>query len=146
MKAVEGRVGRLFVLRLEDGDAIPSCIENFARERGVQAAFCALLGGVGSGRLVVGPERGDALPVTPLHRLIDAPHEAAAVGTIFPGEDGAPRLHMHACLGREGSSTTGCVRPGIQVWKVAEVVVLELLEVDLKRRMDPAAGLEVLSV
>jgi len=35
MKACEGRVGRVFVIRLEDGEMVPECIERFAREKGV---------------------------------------------------------------------------------------------------------------
>jgi len=35
MKACEGRIGRVFVMRLEDGDMVPQCIERFAEEKGV---------------------------------------------------------------------------------------------------------------
>ena len=35
MKACEGRIGRVFVIRLEDGDVVPECIERFAEENGV---------------------------------------------------------------------------------------------------------------
>ncbi len=144
MKAAEGKVGRVFVLRLEDGDRIPDCIEAFAAARGIRGAFCALVGGIGGGRLVVGPHSADALPVTPLvHELLGV-HEIAAVGTIFPSEDGSPRLHMHGALGREGWTRTGCVRPGLDVWKLGEVVLLEILGADLVRRRDPATGFEVL--
>lgn len=37
MIASEGRLGRVFVLRLEDGDRVPDCIEAFAAERGRRA-------------------------------------------------------------------------------------------------------------
>jgi predicted DNA-binding protein with PD1-like motif len=33
MQASEGRLGRVFVLRLEDGDAIPDCIDDFVLEK-----------------------------------------------------------------------------------------------------------------
>ncbi len=32
MKFSEGRIGRVFILRLEDKDKIPECIEQFADE------------------------------------------------------------------------------------------------------------------
>ena len=35
MKACEGRIGRVFVIRLKDGDVVPQCIERFAEEKGV---------------------------------------------------------------------------------------------------------------
>ena len=44
MKAVEGRLGRIFGIRLEDGDMIPDCIERFAEENGVSVGKVILLG------------------------------------------------------------------------------------------------------
>lgn len=32
MKECKGQVGRVFLIRLEDGDMIPSCIERFAED------------------------------------------------------------------------------------------------------------------
>lgn len=46
MKFSQGSLGRVFVLRLEDGDRIPDTIESFAVEHDVKRAFCALLGGL----------------------------------------------------------------------------------------------------
>jgi len=49
MKACEGQVGRVFVLRLEDGDIVPTCIERFAEENKVFAGHVTLIGGIGGG-------------------------------------------------------------------------------------------------
>ncbi|MCC8180368.1 MAG: hypothetical protein LIP23_05595 [Planctomycetes bacterium] len=38
MKASEGKIGRVFMLRLEDGDKIPQAIEQFAVENGILSA------------------------------------------------------------------------------------------------------------
>jgi predicted DNA-binding protein with PD1-like motif len=54
----EGRIGRIFVLRLGDGDRIPDAIETFARDRGIGSALVTALGGLENGRLVVGPADG----------------------------------------------------------------------------------------
>jgi predicted DNA-binding protein with PD1-like motif len=144
MKFAQGSLGRVFVLRLEDGDRIPDTIESFAADHGVNRAFCALLGGLGPGRLVVGPADGEASPVEPMFHSIDNIHEAAAVGTIFPDAEGQPKLHMHSALGRDGQTRTGCVRAGLDVWKIAEVVILELTGLSMTRRLDQATGFEVL--
>lgn len=145
MKAAEGKLGRIFVLRLEDGDLIPDCIEKFAGEKGLQGALCAFVGGIGQGTLVVGPEDGDASPIVPMLERFAGVHEAAAVGTIFPDEQGNPRLHMHAALGRAGQTRTACVRTGIDVWKIGEVVILEILDPGMVRRLDETTGFQVLS-
>jgi predicted DNA-binding protein with PD1-like motif len=145
MIAAEGSIGRVFVLRLEQGDRLPECIERFAGERGVVRGVCWMVGGVGGGRLVVGPEDEDRRPVVTLLHELQGVHEAAAVGMLFPTEDGTPRLHMHAALGRDGQTRTGCVRLGIDVWQLGEVVLLEVLDVALLRRVDPDTGFEVLA-
>jgi predicted DNA-binding protein with PD1-like motif len=144
MKFSQGNLGRVFVLRLEDGDRIPGTIEAFAAEHKVQRAFCSLLGGLGPGRLVVGPKDGGASPVEPMFHVIDDIHEAAAVGTLFPDADGEPKLHMHSALGRAGETHAGCVRAGLDVWKIAEVVIIEITDLSMTRRMDQETGFEVL--
>jgi predicted DNA-binding protein with PD1-like motif len=145
MKAVEGSLGRVFVLRLEDGDLIPDCIERFAEEKRITGGFCALLGGIGDGKIVAGPEDGSARPVEPIiHRITDV-HEAAAVGMIFPDEDGIPRLHMHAALGRAGRTSTGCTRTGLTVWQIVEAVIIEITGTGLERKLDPVTGFSMLS-
>ena len=59
MKACEGRVGRVFVIRLEDGDVVPGCVERFAEEEGVSVGQAILVGGIGGGDVVVGPRRSE---------------------------------------------------------------------------------------
>lgn len=146
MKSAEGSLGRVFVLRLEDGDRLPECIERFAAENGVMRAYCALIGGVGAGSIVVGPEDGAAMPPRPVLAELRGAQETAAVGTIFPDESGAPRLHMHAVFGRGETVKAGCIRPGIDIWTIGEFVLIELTGMDLMRRRDPATGFELLSM
>jgi predicted DNA-binding protein with PD1-like motif len=145
MKAAEGRIGRVFVLRLEDGDRLPDCVEAFAAEHGVAQGFCALVGGVGSGRIVVGPKDGAAMPPVPVLAELLGAHEAAAVGTLFPDETGRPKLHMHATFGRGDTVKTGCIRPGIDIWTIGEFVLVEFTGLDLIRKRDAATGFELLA-
>lgn len=145
MKVAQGQIGRVFVLRLEDGDRLPDCIEAFAAERGVVQGFCALVGGVGSGRIVVGPEDTVTMPPVPVLTELCGAHEAAAVGTLFPDESGQPRLHMHAAFGRGEDAKTGCIRPGIDIWTIGEFVLIEFTGLDLVRKRDAGTGFELLS-
>jgi predicted DNA-binding protein with PD1-like motif len=146
MRYAEAGLGRVFILRLEDGDSLPATIENFAREHHLARAVCFLVGGVrGGSRLVVGPEDGDEMPPLPVTISLDGVHEAAAVGTIFPDEDGNPSLHMHAACGRGERTVTGCVRPGVDIWKVGEIVLLELTGASSLRKKDPETGFTLLS-
>lgn len=144
MKVAEGTLGRVFVLRLEDGERLPECIEAFARERGVSRAFCALVGGVDSATIVTGPVDGAAMPPVPVLTVLTGAQEVAAVGTLFPDAEGTPRLHMHGAFGRGEDARVGCIRPGIDVWTIGEFVIIELLGLDMTRRRDPATGFELL--
>ncbi|UCC61349.1 MAG: DNA-binding protein [Dehalococcoidia bacterium] len=144
MKSTEGRLGRVFVIRLEDGDVVPDCIERFAEDNGVTVGHVILVGGIGDGEVVVGPRRSEERPPEPMLLPIDGAHEAAGVGVLAPGEDGRPMLHIHAALGRSGTNTTGCLRPGVGTWLVAEAILYEILETTVARVMDSESGFQLL--
>lgn len=145
MQYAEGTLGRIFTLRLEDGDTMPECIETFAREHHIERAFCTMLGGIGKGELVVGPEDSETRQITPMKHPIRSPHEALAHGTISPDEEGTPTLHMHAALGRNNQTQTGCIRPGVDVWLVGEVIIMEICGSNMLRKYDEASGFKLLS-
>jgi predicted DNA-binding protein with PD1-like motif len=145
MKYSEAKTGRVFVLRLEDGDILHESIEAFAAAHGIRAAALLALGGADTGSiLVVGPEEGRSVPIVPMERVLDNVHEVAGVGTLFPNEAGKPVLHMHVAGGRGEEAITGCVRQGVQVWHVVEVVLWELTGTNSRRLLDPATGFELL--
>ena len=146
MKACEGRLGRVFVLRLEDGDVIPDCIEHFAEEKGVSVGHVILVGGVGGGEIVTGPRRMDEMPPDPMIFPVDGVHEIAGVGILAPEKDGKPALHIHASLGRAGHSMSGCLRPGVDTWLIGEVILYEILNADVKRIKDEKSGFVLLEV
>jgi predicted DNA-binding protein with PD1-like motif len=145
MKYSEARHGRVFILRLEHGEVLHEVIERFAREKQIRAAAVIVVGGADSAsRLVVGPEDGDARPVKPMELVLDAAHEVAGTGTLFPDETGAPMLHLHIAAGRKDHAVTGCVRNGVVVWQVLEVVMFELTGTAAIRRRDPTLGFKLL--
>ncbi len=144
MKYSEGRTGRVFILRLQDGDEVPSCIERFASEHDVGVATVTLIGGIGSGEVVVGPRDGAARPLDPMKHSLEDPHEVLAAGLLAPGPDGEPMLHIHGALGRGGRTITGCLRPGVKTWLVGEAVVTEILGSPAARRTDPETGFALL--
>lgn len=144
MKASEGRLGRVFVVRLENGDVLPGCIERFAEEHGIRVGHAILVGGIGMGELVVGPRRSDKMPPQPMLLPVDGAHEVVGVGVIAPDEQGKPGLHMHAALGRSGKTMTGCIRPGVTTWLVGEVIIYEILGAEVCRMKDSTSGFSLL--
>jgi predicted DNA-binding protein with PD1-like motif len=146
MKASEGRIGRVFVLRLEDGDVVPDCIERFAAEKAISVGQVILVGGIGGGKVVVGPEDSEEMPPNPVLLPINGAHEVVGVGVIAPDKSGRPVLHIHASLGRADKAITGCLRPGVATWLVAEAVIFEILGAKAARLPDPKSGFDLMEV
>ena len=144
MKASEGRMGRVFVIRLENEDKLPDCIEQFAREKNVIHGQVVLVGGVGHGDVVVGPRKTEERPPQPMLLPLDGAHEVVAAGVLAPDAKGRPVLHIHGALGRSGKTTTGCLRPGVYTWVVGEAILFELLDVRASRLKDPETGFVLL--
>ena len=147
MKFSECKPGRIFVLCLENGDIVHQEIEQFARDQSIAAASLIIIGGADKGsKLIAGPERADEVPVTSLEVVLENVHEIAGTGTLFPDGQGNPVLHLHMACGRKSSTRTGCIRRGVRVWHIMEVVLFELLESKGKREFDPETGFTLLKL
>jgi uncharacterized protein len=145
MKYSEGKIGRVFVIRLEDDDELPGCIEKFAAEHKISIGQAILVGGIGSGEIVSGPRKNKELPIDPMLIPVDGVHEVVGVGVLAPDRKGIPQLHIHAALGRAGKTTTGCLRLGVKTWLVGEVILYEILGADVARLPDKESGFELLT-
>jgi uncharacterized protein len=145
LKYSEGRIGRVFVIRLEDDDELPVCIEKFAAERRVSVGQVILLGGIGSGEIVSGPLKNKELPVDPMLIPLDGVHEVVGVGILAPDKKGRATLHIHAALGRGGKTVTGCLRKGVKTWLVGEVILYEILGAKMARLPDKVSGFDLLT-
>ncbi len=147
MEFTEAKLGRIFVIRLHDDDHLPDILEKFAEDHKIKGGVCLFLGGVkDNSRIVVGPRKDNVIPPMPMITLLEGVHEACGVGTIFRDEDGKPKLHMHASFGRKEETITGCVRMGVDVWRIGEVVILELIDSSARRGLDRETGFEFLEV
>ena len=145
MKYSQARFGRIFILRLEDGEILHETVETFAADHEINAAAVIAIGCADEGsKLVVGPEEGRSKPVIPMEHVLANVHEIAGVGTIFPDKDNKPVLHMHIAGGRNDKAVTGCVRCGVKIWHVLEVILFELVDSTARRLVDEETGFELL--
>ncbi len=145
MKYSEAKQGRVFVIRLEDGEIVHEKIEQFVKDHAIERATLFAVGGADRGSLiVVGPGESRSNPVNPMTFELDDAHEITGSGTLFPDDKGNPILHMHIACGREENTITGCIRNGVKVWQVMEIILTELLENTAIRQYDPDTGFNLL--
>ena len=147
MKSIEGKLGRVFILRLEHDDALPKCVEDFAAEKQIQLAQVVFIGGIYNGNLVAGPRKTGEPRPDPIVLPVNEAHDAVATGIIAPAENGKPALHMHGALGRSGQTMAGCFQTGVSVWLVGEAVIYEILSGSTaKRVVDKTAKLTLFEI
>ncbi len=139
-----GKTGRVIVARGFDGDNVYAEIERIAAAENIRCASVIMVGGLRTGKVVVGPRTPDDI-TDPIMREFDDAREIAGVGTIFCDDEG-PKLHLHGAIGRGDEVIAGCPRGGATVFCLLEVVIVELLDIDATRAVDPAIGLKVLRI
>lgn len=145
MKYSQARQGRTFIIRLEDGEILHETLESFAVEHNIQAAALIALGGAdANSRLISGPREGRAPKIETIEQVLDNVHEVTGTGTLFRDDTGHPTLHMHLACGRRDQTLTGCVRQGVKVWHILEIILFEIVETSACRQMDPALGFKLL--
>jgi len=145
MKYSQAEMGRIFVIRLEDGDVVHEAIEELAIKEGIKSAALIAVGGADLGsKIIVGPENGRSDVISPMEYILDEVHEVVGTGTIFPDEDEKPTLHMHFSCGRMGETITGCVRNGVKTWHILEIILFELVGNDSMRIPDKKLGFKLL--
>jgi predicted DNA-binding protein with PD1-like motif len=79
-----------------------------------------------------------------MEHILDNVHEIAGTGTLFPDEKGNPTIHMHMVCGRNANTVTGCIRSGVKVWQIMEVILFELVDSTGKRVFEADLGFNLL--
>jgi uncharacterized protein len=144
MKYQRGEIGRIFVVRFEDGDDVLGGLVELARKENVRAGSFQLVGGMKRGRFVVGPER-EEMPPVPVWRELEESHEIVGFGTIFLEGD-VPKIHLHGAYGKGDSVRVGCLRETSEAFLVLEAVVMEIKGVSAVRELDPVSGMVLLKL
>ncbi len=141
MQYTEGRLGRVFQVRVDHGEDLLESLASFVREKGIRCGFAQFIGAVKGGRVVTGP-REPVLPPDPSFESYEHGWEVFGFASITPGEDG-PHLHYHASLGKHREALTGCLRERATVYIIVEVLIIEVTGSTVARKRDPATGLEL---
>ena len=134
MQYSEGQVGRVFVVRIDDGEDFLVSMRRFIADKGIQSGSVLFLGALMNGRMVTGPEE-PVIPPTPHFVMFEGGWEVFGVGTIYPGE-GGPHIHYHASVGRAGHALTGCLREKATTYLIIEAVIIEFTGLFGRREFD----------
>ena len=134
MQYAQGEVGRVFVLRIDNGEDFLEAMRLFIADKGIQCGSVTFLGALMNGRMVTGPEE-PVIPPVPHFVLFEGGWEVFGVGTIYPGE-GGPHIHYHASVGRAGHALTGCLREKATTYLIIEAIVTEFKNLAGRREFD----------
>ena len=134
MQYAEGQVGRVFVVRIDDGEDFLDSMRRFITDKGIQSGSVTFLGALMNGRMVTGPEE-PVIPPVPHFVMFEGGWEVFGVGTIYPGE-GGPHIHYHASVGRAGHALTGCLREKATTYLIVEAVIIEFTGLLGRREFD----------
>jgi len=141
MQYSEGQVGRVFSVRIDDGEDFLREIERFVAAMNIQSGMIHFLGAVRSAKIVTGPKE-PVIPPSPRGEEIFGGWELLGFATIYPGEDG-PSIHLHTAAGKGIRSITGCLREKAEVYLVVEAIVTEFVGLTAKRLPDEKTGVNL---
>jgi predicted DNA-binding protein with PD1-like motif len=134
MQYTEGQLGRVFVVRIDNGEDMLVSLRQFIEDKSIQAGSILFLGALMNGRMVTGPEE-PVIPPVPHFVMFEGGWEVFGVGTIYSGE-GGPHIHYHASVGRSGHALTGCLREKATTYLIIEAVILEFTGLTARREFD----------
>jgi hypothetical protein len=134
MQYTEGQLGRVFVVRIDDGEDMLVSLHQFIFDKSIHAGSILFLGALMNGRMVTGPEE-PVIPPTPHFVMFEGGWEVFGLGTICMGDSG-PHIHYHASVGRSGHALTGCLREKATTYLIVEAVILEFTGLSARREFD----------
>ena len=137
-----GKPGRIIAARLFEGEDIYESIESIARKENIKAAAVFITGGFRKANVVVGPKQEKPKIVANFKPFV-GPGEVLGVGTIY-WDDEQPKLHIHTAIGKENQVMVGCPRGGASTFLILEVTIIEIDQVEAKRKLDEATGFNLL--
>lgn len=144
MQYTKGTIGRVFLIKFEDGDILLKKIEEFSKKEHIKAATLIFLGALKKGNLVTGPKK-PVIPPEPNWVNFEGGWEVMGIGTIFSNSNG-PQIHIHSAMGKKLKTLTGCVRKDSKVFLVIEAIVFELKGMKAAKNIDPQTGLNLLRI
>lgn len=134
MKYTQGNIGRVFVIRFDDGENLIEELKNIIKKEQIKAGYVQLIGALSSAKAVLGPHKKE-YPPRPFWWEFDDAREIVGIG-VFAWENDEPKLHLHSGIGHSSESKTGCIREKAEVYITVEAVIQEVVDVQVTRKLD----------
>lgn len=131
MEYQAGNTGRVFYIRLDDGEDLHAGITELVSKENVRCAWFHVFGGLRRAGVVIGP-REPVMPPEPVWKDVNDTREVVGTGSVF-WDDDKPLIHLHAAMGHHGETLTGCVRKDIKVYLILELMLVEVVGIDVTR-------------
>jgi len=127
-----GKIGRIVVIRFDDGDDLLQELTKVVKTEDIRAGWFTLLGGLRQAAVVTGPKE-PTIPPEPVWATVDGAREVVGLGSVFWDDTGEPKIHLHASLGHHGQTMTACVRKGTRTYLVLEAYLTEITDIQAIR-------------
>ncbi len=144
MEYTVGSVGRVVVMRLNEGEDLYESIESVAKKEDIRSAAVLITGGLRSASVVVGPKQ-EKPEIVGDFRQFAGPGEVLGVGTIYCDDEG-PKMHIHTAIGKGDLAMVGCPRGGAKIFLVMEITIIEIAGINAKRTLDESSGIKLLKL
>ena len=142
MEYDEGKIGRVFMLRFDDGEDFYALIHAFVKEKEIRTGYIHILGAFLASEIVTGP-REPVLPPVPNWTSFSDAWEVLGFGAIL-WENDEPKIHLHTALGKGEKALLGCVRKRTDVFLTIEAVITEITDMKAQKKFNEKLGLSLL--
>ena len=133
-----GRVGRIFLARIDHDENPVEEIRKLAVREKIRQATITLLGATGSARFVSGPKERK-LPPEIIWTELDDVTEVLGIGNIL-WENEEPKIHLHTGFGNKKETKLGCLREEARTYIVIEAMIIEMTGFNAERRHNKRLG------
>lgn len=139
-----GAVGRVFIIRFDDGEDLLAELTTLVKKENVRNGWFQVIGGLKEIDCVIGPKQ-PVIPPDPVWKEIRDARETLGSGSVFRDEKNEPKIHLHAALGHHGETVTGCLRKGSRTYLILEVILFEISGFDASRPWYEDRGFNMLT-
>lgn len=144
MEYTQGNIGRIFVVRFDDGENLLGGLKNIIKEEKIQTGIIHLIGALSSAKVVLGPHKKE-YPPNPFWWEFNDAREIVGTG-MFAWEDKEPKIHLHTGIGHSSESKTGCIRDKADIYITVEAVIQEIINVNITRKLDSRYNATLLNI